>query len=125
MARKTVRITREELRAFRAGRREAAALRARARQAQLRAAESGLICDRDAAVRAAARYEEEAVRREAALLRIERGIEELPHPEQREAMRLRYCDGYGMERLAARLHVSVPTAARILRRAEKKITGDG
>lgn len=117
-------ITRGELRAYRAGRREAAALRARARQAQLRACDSGLLSDRDAALREERLYSDLAARREAELFRIEEAIAALADPDEREAVRMWIIDGRGQERIAAALHMSIPTVRRRLRAAERKITGE-
>ncbi len=116
-------MTRADLRNYRKGRREAGELRARARQAQLRALQSGLLTDRDAAAREEARYAAEAARREAALDEIERAICALRDPDERRACRMFYVDGRSQIYVSQQLGVSEKTAWRIIARATKRITG--
>lgn len=116
-------MTRADLRNYRKGRREAGELRARARQAQLRALQSGLLTDRDAAAREEARYAAEAERREAALDKIEREICALRDPDERRACRMFYVDGRSQIYVSQQLGVSEKTAWRIIARATRKITG--
>ena len=107
-------VTREQLEAYRNSRDELRDLRARMRQAELRAMESERESDRERARTAAQRYEALADEVEREMELIEAEIDNLELPEQRQVIRMRYIDGMRIRDIAYRVAYSGRQIQRII-----------
>ncbi len=116
-------ITKQDLKDYRDGKRELIEIRARLRQAELTARDSGREGDRKRAERLIRRYEKIADTRDRKQKEIEAAIEGLKRANHRRVLYYRYVLGWGRVKTALAMEVSESRVDKLTEEAVAELGG--